>query len=102
MSMTPERWSSQPGAMKVPASTVPGFVEAGLTVWSYGYGDTEGEYTSVDTGDMWAFVGPDADAGVVASWAPFIIFFDEAMHVNCHGEESDPDCTFCRSTYDPA
>ena len=46
-------------------------VRGGAVVWSFGYGDDADEFTTITEDDLWAFEGPDADPGVVASWAPF-------------------------------
>ncbi len=52
---------------------VPALVRAGRSVWSFGYGDEEGFFTTIDENDLWAWgdLSKVEGPGVVNSWAPF-------------------------------
>jgi len=53
----------------IDSADVPDAVRAGRVVWSFGYDDDDPDnFTTIDTGDLWAWLDSPA---VVASWAPF-------------------------------
>lgn len=44
-------------------------VEAGRTVWSWGYGDSESEFDPLDEDDLWFIYESPEDANI--AWGPF-------------------------------
>lgn len=60
---------------RVEATYVPALVRAGYRVWSFGYGDEADMYTTIDTDDLWRFVGALDEAD--ADWGPFRLDSDE-------------------------
>ena len=54
---------------EVEAEDVPALVEAGRVVWSWGYGDDELDFTSIEESDLWLFYEDIEDAR--QAWGPF-------------------------------
>ena len=57
--------------IEVSPNAVPALVEAGLDVWSFGYGDDPEAFTTIGLDDLWAWQPREMAGDVVRSWAPF-------------------------------
>lgn len=101
--MTPDAFITMPGVTEVPASSVPAFIEAGITVFAYGYGEADYAedgselFDAIEASDLWAWTPEEGDPAIVAEWGPFIADVAELTHINAHHIEGDPACDWCRA-----